>query len=259
MTGPAARSTRHLAGAGAILLACGWLAHVPPASATPKATLKMRAVPIPGFPGTGAILGAGSGVEAQVTITGHEYGTGFPSPLTGINFYAPAGVRLTSTGFPTCALTVLEDIGAEGCPRGSHAGPRGEGFGATAFGAEEVPEKVSIESFFAPGGLTFFVVGHTPALFEIVERAHWVAARPPFGKELMIEVPLIATVPNAPYASVLSFKVTVGAAYRRGGRTISYITQPRRCPTGGFPVKMELSFLSSETVTVNGTVACPRH
>jgi hypothetical protein len=109
-----------------LVLAC--LAFAATASAAPTVTLKITAIPIPGFPGTGNILGAGAGVEAQVTISGTEYG-GFPSPLTRLTFYAPAGVKVASRGFASCTPAVLEDIGATGCPKHSRAGPTGEGLG----------------------------------------------------------------------------------------------------------------------------------
>jgi len=227
------------------------------AAATPTATLKVRPIPIPGFPGTGNRLGVGAEVEAQVTISGSEY-DGSPSPLTGIVFYAPAGVRVNPKGFTTCPPSALEASGAEGCPKRSRAGPVGEGLGVVSFGAERVNEKVSIQPFFAPaGGLSFYVEGSTPTSFQILEKASWAPAAVPFGVRLMVEVPLIETLPGADDASVLSFKVTVGAAYRKARKTISYITLPRSCPRGGYPLKAELKFLSGETVTVAYKHPCP--
>jgi hypothetical protein len=229
------------------------------ASATPRVTLRVHAIPIPGFPGTGDVLGAGAEVESQVTISGTEYG-GFPSPMIGLNIYAPAGVRITPQGFPTCAPSMLEASGPEGCPKRSSAGPPGVGVGAVSFGGETVPENVTVRAFFAPGaGLIFYVEGRTPASFQILEPAHWVTSSKPFGPELMVDVPLVETVPGANDASILSFKVRVGAAYKRGRKTVSYITSPDKCPRGGFPVKMELKFLSGEIVTVTDAVACPGH
>ena len=46
----------------------------PLAAAAPAVTFKATAVPIPGFPGTGNILGAGAEVETEATISGTEYG-----------------------------------------------------------------------------------------------------------------------------------------------------------------------------------------
>jgi hypothetical protein len=40
-------------------------------------------------------------------------------------------------------------------------------------------------------------------------------------------LPLVETVPGALDASILSFKVTVGAAYKKGKKTVSYITLPK--------------------------------
>lgn len=228
------------------------------AEAAPAVTLKIKALPIEGFPGTGDILGAGAAVEVQVTISGTEYG-GYPSPLTGINLYTPSGSKITPTGFTTCANSVLENAGGEGCPSRSRAGPPGTGLGVVTFGGDPVPEKVSIESFFAPGGgLTFLVEGTTPSYFQVLEKAHWVGASPPYEQEAIVEVPLVETAPGANDASVTSFTVKVGAAHKQGKKTISYFTQPKKCPRGGFPAKLEMKFLSGETATVADHVPCPR-
>lgn len=242
-----------------IVLSCAslMLAQATAATAAPTATLKAAAIPIPGFHGTGDILGAGVEAELQVTISGTEYG-GFPSPLIGLNVYAPAGVKIAPTGFPTCASATLQLKGAGGCPQRSDAGPRGKGLGVVSFGGERVPEEVTIQPFFNPGGgLTFYVVGSTPASFEVLEPGHWIPAAQPFGAELVVVVPLIETVPGANDASVTSFKVEVGAAYRKDGRVLSYLTQPRKCPHGGFPTRLELKFLSGETTSVSTAVPCP--
>jgi hypothetical protein len=220
-------------------------------------TFKASAIPIRGFPGTGDILGAGTAVDLKVTIAGTEYG-GFPSPVTQIQLYAPAGFRVTPAGFPVCALSVLDAAGAVGCPRGSSAGPIGVGVGVVAFGGELVQETVSIQQFFAPGGVNVYVEGKTPVSLQVIEKSHWVPAAAPFGPELIVEVPLVETVPGADDASIISFEVKAGAAYRRHGKTVSYFTQPKTCPKSGFTAKMVLKFLSGETVPVIDKVPCPR-
>jgi hypothetical protein len=230
-----------------------------PAGAAPAATLHVEPVPIPGFPGTGNILGAGAEVQVQVTISGTEYG-GFPSPLTHMTFYAPAGVKLAPAGFTTCSGVVLEAQGPAACPRASHAGPVGEGLGVVSFGGERVNETVSLQAYFAPANqLIFFVEGLTPVSLEIVEKAYWTSAPPPYDLKAVVEVPLVETVPGADDASVLSFKVSIGAARRQGKKTISYITLPANCPPRGFPIKAELKFLSGEISTVEYNQPCPAH
>jgi len=69
------------------------LALTAAAQAAPTVTVRGEAVPIPGFPDTGNIYGAGAAVKAEVEISGTEYG-GFPPPLIGVNVSFPKGTKL---------------------------------------------------------------------------------------------------------------------------------------------------------------------
>jgi hypothetical protein len=235
------------------------------ALATPEVTFKAKAVPIPGFPHTGNIFGAGAAVEAEYHITGKEYG-GFPPPLIHVNFYLPAGTKLHPTGFPSCPLSTLEPSGPgpTKCPKGSASGPVGEGEGFVAFGGTVVPEKVSIQGFYAPGGgLTFFTFGHSPVLLEILSKGKFVGASGLFSKKFEAEVPLVETVPGAQDASVSFIKVKSGSAIKKGGKTTYYGTLPTKCPKKYLPVKTELTFaglggLTEQVVTKEYHAPCPR-
>ncbi len=229
------------------------------ASAAPTITkFKITAVPIPGFPGTGDILGAGTAVQAEGAISGTEYG-GSPPPLVEIRFYAPTGAKLHPQGFATCAPSTLEREGPRSCPKRSIAGPKGSATGTVSFGSERVPETVSVQPFFAPGGgLEGFVDGTSPVSLEILVPAHFVTAASPFGLEFIGEVPLIETVPGALDASFEEGTISGGAAYRQGSKTISYITLPKTCSRGGWPVKVELSFLGGAVSEASYKMPCPR-
>ena len=228
------------------------------ASAAPTVFLKAKAVPIPGYPHTGNILGAGAAIQAEYKISGTEYGD-FPPPVTGITFYLPKGVRLHPQGFATCAPSVIEARGPGACPKRSSAGPKGSADGIVSFGTERVNEKVAVLPFFAPGGgLEFYVNGVTPVSIEILSKGQIVNSSPPFGPKLTTEVPLIESVPGALDASALSIDVEVGAAYRRGKKTVYYGTVPKRCPKGGFPVKSVVSFLGGATAEASYKAPCPR-
>lgn len=250
--------------AGALVL---FAAALPVAAgATPVVTFKAKPVPIPGYPHTGFILGAGTALEAEYHISGTEYG-GFPPPLTGVTFYLPAGVVLHPQGFPTCPVATLEPSGPgpSHCPPGSAAGPAGEATGYVAFGTEIVPETAKIESFYAPGGgLTFFSFGHQPVLLEILSKGRYVDAGGPFSKKLESEIPLVETVPGAQDASVKTIKVKVGSAIRVNGKPVFYGRLPSRCPASKYlPVKTEVHFaglggLVPQTVTVEYKAPCPR-
>jgi len=235
------------------------------ASAAPTVTFKAKAVPIAGFPHTGNIFGAGAAVESEFHISGKEYG-GFPPPLIHVNVFLPSGTKLHPTGFPTCAPSVLEPSGKgpKGCPKGSAAGPVGEGKGDVAFGSEVVPETVTIQGFYAPGGgLEFFTFGHTPVLLEILSKGHFTNASGLYSKEFQAEVPLVETVPGAQDASVEFIKVKTGSAIKKGGKTLYYGTVPTKCPKKFLPIKAELTFaglggLKEETVTAEYKAPCPR-
>jgi hypothetical protein len=212
------------------------------ASAAPKITMKAEAVPIPGFPHTGNILGAGAALKSEFTIEGTEYG-GFPAPLTGVKFYGPASAKLHPQGFSTCAPSVIETQGTGPCPRASKAGPVGEGSGVVSFGTERVSETATIEPFFAPGGnLEFFAKGVSPVSIELLSKGSVVSSSPPFGPTVLAEVPLIESVPGALDASEKQIEVQVGAAYKKGKKTFYYITVPKKCPKGGFPLKVVMEF-----------------
>jgi hypothetical protein len=234
-------------------------------AAAPTVTFKAKPVPIPGFPHTGNILGAGTALQAEYTISSTEYG-GFPPPLIGVEFYFPKGTVLHPSGFPTCADSVLEPTGQgpKACPKGSSAGPVGKVLGEVAFGTEVVPETATVESFYAPnGGITFFTFGHEPVLLEILSKAHYTSATGLYSKKLVAEIPLVETVPGANDASVKTISVKAGSAIKKGGKTTYYGRLPKTCPKGGFPVKTVLTFaglggLSEQKVEKLYKSPCPR-
>jgi hypothetical protein len=252
------------------MLACLALAAVvlpSMAGAAPVVTVKAKILPVPinpasakskSYPKTGNILGAGASVETRFTISGTEYG-GFPSPLTGVVVYLPKGTKLHPQGFATCSSGILETHEVQKCPKKSVASPKGEVLGVVSFGSTRVQEKASVQAFFTSGGgLAFFTEGTSPTLIEILSTGRFSSASGAFSQKLTAVVPLVETVPGAPFASVESIKIKVGAAYMKGKKLVSYGTVPSKCPKGGFPAKTELKFLSGETSVASIKVPCPK-
>jgi hypothetical protein len=251
------------------------------ASAAPTVTFKAKAVPIPKpgggtYPHTGNILGAGTAFQAEYTISGSGYGatpqnpTGGVPPISGVNFYSPAGAKVSASGFGTCSEAVLKNTGPSGCKGNSIASPKGSALGEVTFGSERVPEEASLQAFFGPGNsLLFYVQGSSPVSLEFVSAGKYVNYnKAPYGLELITTVPAIATVPGAPLASTKTINIKVGAAFKKGKKLVSYITVPKKCPKGGFPLKSELTFggsfggerefgIPAETVTVPYKAPCP--
>jgi hypothetical protein len=237
------------------------------AGASPTVTLKVTPVPIPvnpsaakspTYPGTGDILGAGAAIEAEFKISGTEYG-GFPSPLTGVSVVSPPGFKLQTQGFTTCPNSILESHEVAHCPKKSFASPVGSVTGVVSFGSTRVHESLTLQSFFEEGGnLAFYAEGRSPAVIELLVKGNISPGGGAVGPTISSEVPLVETVPGAPYGVAEAIKVKVGAAFKKGKKLISYATIPKKCPKGGFPVKAELKFLIGEPVTVNVKVPCPK-
>jgi hypothetical protein len=234
------------------------------ASAAPTVTARAAIVPIQvnprivggkTYPGTGDILGAPAALEGEVKISRTEYG-GFPSPLKQVKVSLPAGVKLNSKGFATCSQAILEKSGPSACPLKSFASSPGEANGVVSFGGERVHEKVSVQGFFVGGGLLFEVVGNSPVSLEKFATGFTTSSSS--GSILTSQVPLIETVPEAPAASAEQIKITIGAAYTKGKKLISYGTVPNKCK-GHFSGTLELEFYSGEHTTTTVTVPCPKH
>lgn len=234
--------------------------------ATPTVDIiKAEAVPIPGFPHTGDILGAGAAARLEVTIGGNEY-FGSPPPVIGVNVYEPLGVKLHPNGFPTCDANTLETLGPQACPKGSAMGPVGEAVGFVTIGGERVEEPAELFTFFAPGGGGFVLAdGHSPVSLEILATERLVKAGDSDGSgpEASFVVPLVASLPGAPYASIRSIDLEAGSAYRSHGHTIYYARLPTTCPPGGWPARGEVIFAEDgelslpETVDVSVKLRCP--
>ncbi len=235
------------------------------AMAAPSVTLKVKAIPIkknpsskggPNWPGTGNILGAPTAVEAEFHISGGEY-FGSPSPLIEVIATFPTGSKVNTKGFTTCSSSILASHEVQKCPKKSVAGPVGEAGGVVSFGSTRVHEKLTVQPFFAQGGgLAFYAEGREPALIELLSSGGFTSLAP--TPTLATKVPLVITVPEAPYGSAEYIKVEVGAAFMKGKKLVSYGTLPKKCPKGGFPVKATLKFLSGESVTVTAKPPCPK-
>jgi len=227
----------------------------------PTVTLIAKAVPIKGFPGTGNKLGAGAALEAKYSIKGSESAGGVVSQITHVNFFLPKGTKINQKGFVTCSTATLENVGPSGCPKKSQASPVGRAGVVDPIGGELVKENATLQAFFAPGGgLQFYANAASPISAQLlVAKGHIMTAKAPYGPELNTAVELVQSVPGAPPVSTESINIKVGAAYKKGKKTVSYGTLPKKCPKGGFPVKSEITFATGATVTTVYKAPCPKH
>jgi hypothetical protein len=212
---------------------------------------------VPAF-SAGSHLGEGATFTAEFSINGTEY-YGHPTPLTSLTVHLPAGVGGSSAGFPTCPLSVLQNREPEKCPKGSLAGPLGKVTMWMAFGSQFVEEQATLQAYFGSNEeIYFWLEGVSPAAIEILMSATYLPDSSPYGRALTFEIPLIETVPGAPYASITALTLGLGASYDKGGTETYSVTIPQECPTGNFAWAADATFNGESSKPVGTTeTACP--
>jgi hypothetical protein len=230
------------------------------ASAAPTVVFSPTVIPIPKFPGTGNILGAGAGVEAKFSINGTESTGGVPSQLRKVVVDLPTGTKINPNGFTKCAASTLEASGPEGCPKSSIASPVGHATVEAPIGGTTVAVTATLQAFLSPnGGLNFYANSSAPISAQIISVGAFVSAEAGYGPKIVVEVPAIPTVPGAPNASIVAIDVKVGAALKKGKKVVSYGTLPSKCTKSkGLRWKTELTFESGETSTALAKTVCPK-
>ncbi|HTA97911.1 MAG TPA: hypothetical protein VK730_09750 [Solirubrobacteraceae bacterium] len=218
-------------------------------------------------------LGKGTTIQIGFHVA---YSSGeAPLAATAIQFFLPPGLGIGSSelGLQNCQPAQLELLGRAGCPSNSLMG-HGSAMTAVPFGSSFVTEHTSVTLFSGPlvnsnPQLLFVTVGEYPVIAEVVFSALVLPAGPRFGGVIETKLPLVPSVPYGPDIALLGLQTTIGPAgitYREdvGGRTISFhprgILLPARCPRGGFPFAVHLSFSDGASAGASAVVACPhRH
>lgn len=216
-------------------------------------------------------LGAGTTVHLgfQIAVPAGQ----IPPPLTelGVLYPAELGIATSNLGLDDCTAAVLQEAGLAGCPPNSLMG-RGSALVDVPFTLGPVLEKVRITLLSGPVqeghlGLLFFADGESPVIAQLIFPGLILPAQAPFGGILETQLPLVHTVPEGPYATVVSMQTTIGPShityYRRAhGRLVGFrprgILLPSRCPHGGFLFTIHLGFQNGAHAEASTTVPCPR-
>jgi hypothetical protein len=245
----------------AVFSACACL---PVASAGAAETLSFQASFTPDKLGAPANLSA-------TAIFGSTEGAAL-SPVTKVTTYGPAGMALDVQGAGTCTVSAaeLEAAGPRACPANSRIG-FGKATGLQELAHERVPGPFTLEFFLAPrqdGHLValIYVNAVSPASEQLVMVAREVRAPKPYGLGFTFEVPIVPTVPGAPLGWVEHAFVTLGSAnvayYKtiHGRRTLFHvkgIVVPNTCPSGGFPLELQVENADGSTDAAKATIPCP--
>ena len=211
---------------------------------------------------------------------------GTPTPLSNAVVRLPAGIVIDPTGVGTCSKATLQSSGPSACPTNALVGV-GSAVLQANLGGTVISENATITPFLGPPQnghvvLELYGDGRTPVSEQITLEGVLGPDAAPYGQQLVLPIPAIATVPGGPNASVIQFQLTVGASniqyyrtvtvtkkVRRHGRTIKRkvkkrvlfhvrgIVVPKTCPAGGFPFSLVLTFQDGTTTTTNATAPCP--
>lgn len=215
----------------------------------------------------------GQRTTAEFGIQIAAQGGGVPPPVTEARVSYPAGLGLTLSGLgiEACTEQTLEARGPKACPADSFMG---EGRAATEiqFGPEVVGENARVWLVRTTAGqegqlaMLFLVDGEEPVYAQPVLAGLIQPAPAPYGGRIDIAVPLVPSLPGAPYVSLVRLNLVIGPRgliyYERvGGKIVSYrpkgLGLPERCPRGGYPFAIELQFLDGSRGASSTSVPCP--
>jgi hypothetical protein len=260
----ARRRTRARAHARTVLLAAVLLCLGLPAAASAAPVATLTAAFVPEQTGGRSTLNFGFSFSAP---SGQV-----PPPLTQIELRYPSnlGIALSGLGLTTCTAQVLEASGPSDCPANSVMG-RGTALTGIVLGETIVSESAPITVLRSPDeqghlSVLFAAEGTTPVDTRIIFPGLLLPAPAPFGGLVSIGVPLVPTLPGAPYISVIHLHATlgpIGVTYYEqvGGRTLAYqpkgILLPSHCPRSGFPFAARFSFLDGSVASAQTAVRCP--
>jgi hypothetical protein len=223
-------------------------------------------------------LGAYTTVVSNVAI-GTATGE-VPSPVVRLELHFPESLNLTSSnlGLDICNPTTLLAEGREGCPTNSLMG-LGSATAVVPFGPELVSENATISVFMGPSAeqtkthveeqvttVLLYGEGSTPVYGQILMLGGLGGSGPFNELQLNSDIPLVPTLPGARDASITNMQLSLGPRHivyyvHAHHRLVAFhprgIQLPERCPKGGFPFYLKMTFQDGTTATASPVVPCP--
>lgn len=234
------------------------------------------------------------GAMGELTLTIYlAVGTqdGPPPPLRRAVVRLPAELGMEIPLLRSCAPQRLRRFGVHGCPAQSRLGD-GRALVRARLGSQLLGEELSLWVFLGPlrnlqPTFEILAQGYTPFDERVVLSGTVLPDNQPYGEDLVLSVPAIATLPLEPDASVAWMSLTIGSAadsgssaagssaavagaagagagaagsgsHERAEREANMTVEPSICPPAGFPFAAELTYASGTTQNVSTTTPCPR-
>jgi hypothetical protein len=240
--------------AAALLAAALLAAAATPGAASAQTQARVSALLRPDRPGALAAL--------TVAIRYEDPQAEVPAPLRRALLRLPYGLGMEVPRLRACSPTALRRRGPSACPAPSRLGG-GFAIAETHAGSQTLSERVRLSAFLGPlAGLqpTFelFAEGLTPFRERVVLAGQVAVDAPPYGEDLAISVPPVATLPLEPDASIAALSLTIGVRPGARSRGANAVLVPSRCPPGGLPFAVLSSFADGTVATASTLVPCPR-
>jgi hypothetical protein len=198
----------------------------------------------------------------RLTIRFRDANSGVPSPVRRSILRFPAGLGIEIPHLRSCSTARLRSRGAHGCAPQSLLG-QGHALAEAQAGSQVISEDISLWLFLGPFHNlepTFEILGQgfTPFDERVVLSGTVLPDNPPYGEDLVLNVPSIPTLPLEPNASIVTMTLTVGARKPRDPRNANTVVVPARCPTGGFPFAAAFTYADGSTGEAVSAAPCPR-
>jgi hypothetical protein len=199
---------------------------------------------------------------ATLTVTIHyeDPQADVPAPLRRAVLRLPEGLGIEVPRLRSCPPAVLRARGPKACPSASRLGG-GWAIATAHAGTQTLVERVSLTALLGPlVGLqpTFsvFAQGTTPFEQRVVLTGTVLPDAPPFGEDMAIAIPPIATLPLEPDASIAALSLSIGPRPGARARRANAVVVPARCPRGGLPFAVRSNFVDGSSSTASTFVPC---
>lgn len=216
-------------------------------------------------------LGASTTVHFGFTIKSST--SRVPPAVTDVQLFLPAGMGLGNTdlGEATCNPELLLTLGpAAGCSPNSRMGL---GTATVEIPTEFDPAQISayVTVYMTVPHeehttLLLYAETRTPVEAQFVFPTQLLPTTGAYGAEMHTEMPLIASWPEGPPASIIHMETSLGPSEltyytRRHGKVVGYkpegMAVPEHCPRGGFPFHADYRFSDGTTAEATTRIPCP--
>lgn len=197
----------------------------------------------------------------RVTIRYEDPRSAVPSPLRRAVLRLPQALGMEVPQLRSCSSATLRARGPRGCPPQSRLAT-GQAVAEAHVGSQTLAERIALTAFLGPlvgwqPTFEIFAQGFTPFEQRVVIRGSVVPDSPPYGEDLDISIPPIATLPLEPDVSIATLSLTIGSRAGARWRDTNAVVVPAHCPPGGLPFAVQSSFTDGSHSTAVTSVPCP--